>query len=119
MKSKVTNFIVIIFMFIIGAGISVVLMDFLASGGLYPSGSDTMYHVFRGDVLYKSITRDGTVPLYSRLMYNGIEPFRYQPPLSPIVFSLCELAAGGNVFGAYLYYVECICCLGLLTWTIV
>ena len=119
MKNKVTNFIVIIFMFIIGAGISVVLTDLLASGGLYPSGSDTMYHVFRGDILYKSLFRDGNVPLYSRLMYNGVEPFRYQPPLSPMVFALCELAAEGNVFAAYLYYVECVFCLGLITWTIV
>ena len=119
MKSKVTNFIVIVFMFISGAVISVFLMDFLAAGGLYPSGSDTMYHIFRGDILYKSLNGNMGFPLYSKLMYNGIELFRYQTPLSPILFSLCEFAAGGNVFSAYLYYVACIFCLGLASWTAV
>ena len=119
MKNKVTNFIVIVFMFIFGAVISVVLMDFLAAGGLYPSGSDTMYHIFRGDVIYKSFNRQMSIPLYSRLMYNGIELFRYQTPLSPVLFAVCEFAAGGNVFSAYLYYVSCIFCLGLAAWTII
>ena len=90
MKSKLANFIAIVFMFIFGAVISVFLMDFLAAGGLYPSGSDTMYHVFRGDILFKALFREGNIPLYSRLMYNGIEPFRYEGSLSPFIFSLCE-----------------------------
>ena len=119
MKSKVTNLIVIILMFICGAGISVVLMDYLAAGGLYPSGSDTMYHIFRGDMLFKSLSQNGSIPFYNRLMYNGIELFRYQTPLSPILFAVCEFVAGGNVFNAYLYYVECVFCLGLLIWTII
>lgn len=119
MKNKVTNFIVIVFMFIFGAVISVILMDFLAAGGLYPSGSDTMYHIFRGDVIYKSLNRQMGIPLYSKLMYNGIELFRYQTPLSPILFAVCEFAAGGNVFSAYLYYVSCIFCMGLTAWTVI
>ena len=118
MKSKLANFIAIVFMFIFGAVISVFLMDFLAAGGLYPSGSDTMYHVFRGDILFKALFREGNIPLYSRLMYNGIEPFRYEGLLSPAVFSVCEFFAGGNVFSAYLYYVSGIFCLGLFSWTI-
>ena len=118
MKSKLANFIAIVFMFIFGAVISVFLMDFLAAGGLYPSGSDTMYHVFRGDILFKALFREGNIPLYSRLMYNGIEPFRYEGYLSPFIFSLCEFAAAGDVFAAYLYYVSCIFCLGLFSWTI-
>ncbi len=119
MKNKLKNLIAIILVLIFGAGISFILMKLLSEGGIYPSGSDTMYHVFRGDVLYKSLRDFGNIPLYDKYMYNGIEPIRYEFILSPLLFALCEFVTGGNVFSAYLYYVGAIFCIGLLAWTVI
>lgn len=119
MKNKLKNLIAIILVLIFGAGISFVLMKLISEGGIYPSGSDTMYHVFRGNVFYKSLRDFGNIPLYDRYMYNGIEPVRYEFVLSPLLFALCEFATAGNVFSAYLYYVAAIFCIGLLAWTVI
>ncbi len=88
----------------------------ISTNGVYPSGSDTMYHIFRGDMLYRAFVNGEGYPLYNRFWYNGIEPMRYWPPLSPILYAVCQYAAGGKVFTAFIYYVCVIFIGGVITW---
>lgn len=117
MKNKVTNYLVIIFMLILGAGLSYALYVYISSNGIYPSGSDAMYHVYRGDMLYRSFKNGAGFPLYDRFWYNGIEPMRYMPPLSPLLFALCETMTKGAIFEAYIFYCIVIFLLGLFVFT--
>ena len=118
MKNKITGLIVIIFTFIIGAGLSFLLYIIISSNGIYPSGSETMFHVYRGDLLYKSLANGDGYPLYDRFWYNGIEPMRYRMPLSAFLFAICEAFAAGDVFKGYIIYVIMIFLLGLLSFTV-
>ena len=42
------------------------------TSGIYPSGSDTMYHVYRGDYVYNAIKSGNWYPLYDPAWYNGV-----------------------------------------------
>ena len=44
------------------------------TSGIYPSGSDTMYHVYRGDYVYNAINR-ATGILY--MILHGITAWRF------------------------------------------
>ena len=35
--------------------LALLIMIFVSQNGLYPSGSDVMYHVYRGDYVYHSL----------------------------------------------------------------
>lgn len=119
MKNKITNLIVIIFMVIFGVGSTILLYSIIVSNGIYPSGSDTMSHVYRGDLLLKSLSGGSGYPVYDRFWYNGTEPMRYNMPLSAFLFALCELLAGADVFKGYVFFVLAIYLLGTLVFTLI
>ncbi len=96
--------------------ITPILYRTISTNGVYPTGSDTMYHIFRGDLLYRAIVNRGGYPLFSKYWYNGIEPLRYCPPLSPILYAICQIVAGGKVFKAFIYYVCVIFVAGVFSW---
>ncbi len=89
---------------------------FVNSSGIYPSGSDTMYHVYRGDYVYNSIKSGNLFPLYDPMWYNGVELLRYWSPLPAYVMALCQFIAGGSQFGAYLIFVGGVCFFGACVW---
>lgn len=97
---------------IIAVGIVVVV----CLNGTYPSGSDTMYHIYRGDWLYQSIKQGDWYPLYNPMWYNGVELLRYWAPLPAYFMAFCQFLAGGNVLDGYLIYVGMIFFLGALSW---
>ncbi|MBE5823586.1 MAG: hypothetical protein E7308_05900 [Butyrivibrio sp.] len=119
MKSKLPGFLAILITIASLFGISFLLLEIIVNNGLYPSGQDAYYHLFRGDMLYKAIARDNYYPLYSSMWYNGIQPLRYIAPLSAVLLALCEMYSGGQVFIAYVYYCVVIFALGQLIWTII
>ena len=43
---------------------SVMVIKLVSKNGVYPSGSDTMYHIYRGDYVYNSIKAGNWYPLY-------------------------------------------------------
>ncbi|MBE5828572.1 MAG: hypothetical protein E7305_03805 [Butyrivibrio sp.] len=119
MKSKIPGFLAILITIASLFGISFLLSELIVNNGLYPSGQDAYYHLFRGDMLYKSIVRDNYYPLYNSMWYNGIQPLRYIAPLSAVLLALCEMYSGGQIFIAYVYYCVLIFSLGQLIWTII
>ena len=86
------------------------------TSGIYPSGSDTMYHVYRGDFVYNAIKSGNWYPLYDASWYNGVELLRYWSPLPAYVMALCQFIAGGSQFGAYLIFIGGVCFLGACVW---
>lgn len=86
------------------------------TSGIYPSGSDTMYHVYRGDYVYNAIKAGNWYPLYDPAWYNGVEILRYWSPFPAYVMAFCQYLAGGSQFSAYLFYIGGVCFLGACVW---
>lgn len=83
--------------------------------GLYPSGYDVMYHLYRSSSLSQSISNGDWYPLYDRYLYNGVQTLRYWPPLPVYVMSLFQLLTG-SMLNSYLLYTGFIFFLGGCGW---
>lgn len=104
------------------AAIALLIMYLVSHSGLYPSGSDTMYHIYRGELLYESIGKGNWYPLYDPNWYNGVEIMRYWAPMCPYFYVLCELIAGlfvTNAFGGYIVFCGMVFFLGAIVWHII
>lgn len=93
-----------------------VLVWVVCRNGMYPSGSDTMYHIYRGDFLYRSIQEGNWYPLYNHMWYNGVELYRYWSPFPAYVMAFCQFVAGGDAMDGYLIYVAVIFVSGAFAW---
>ncbi len=92
---------------------------FVAHSNQYPSGSDTMYHIYRADSLLSSILEEGNFyPLLNYRWYNGVELMRYWAPLCAYTMALTEWIAGGMLEG-YLLFIGLVCFLCSLVWVII
>ena len=85
-------------------------------GGDYPSGSDAMCHIYKGDVLYHSIAGGNPYPLYDGFWYNGVQMLRYWAPLPVYFLAGCEALAGGDALAGYLVFVGLVLFLGAVSW---
>lgn len=92
------------------------VMVLVYRSGTYPSGSDTMFHVYRGDVVYQSVKTGNWFPLLDPAWYNGAELFHYHAPVSAYVMALCQFLGGGNLFNAYLWFTGLVLLLGAASW---
>lgn len=96
--------------------VSVMVVKIVSQNGTYPAGSDTMYHIYRGDYVYNSIKDGSWYPLYDYMWYNGVELMRYWAPLVAYFMAFCEMLADGNMLIGYLIFVGIISVLGALSW---
>lgn len=112
MKKKLGNIITIFFYGILAC----LLVWIVYHNGIYPSGSDTMCHIYKGDILYKEILKGNFYPLIDPMWYNGVEMMRYWAPLPVYVLALCEALTGGNMFYGYLLFVGCVFFFGAVVW---
>ena len=83
----------LILMPIIYLAVSVLVVFLVKNNGAYPTGSDTMYHIFRGDYVYNSIKEGSWYPIYNSMWYNGVEIMRYWAPLTAYYMALCQMIA--------------------------
>ena len=96
--------------------VSVMVVKIVSQNGTYPAGSDTMYHIYRGDYVYNSIKDGSWYPLYDYMWYNGVELMRYWAPLAAYFMAFCEMLADGNMLIGYLIFVGIISVFGALSW---
>ncbi len=91
------------------AAIALLIMHLVAQSGVFSIGTDTMFHIYRGEMLYENIGKGNWYPLYDPNWFNGVEIMRYWPPLSPFLYVLCELFAKAFLPYTYFggYYVLC------------
>ena len=99
--------------------LALLIMIFVSQNGLYPSGSDVMYHVYRGDYVYHSLLNGNLWPLYNPMWYNGVELMRYWPPAAAYLMAGCQAMATGNAFYGYVVFVGLIFSLGAFSWAII
>lgn len=114
MKKRREYFILLIP--ILYAVISVLIVGLVMENGVYPEGSDTMYHVYRGDFIYRAVKEGNRYPLFAREWYNGVELLRYRAPLPAYFMAFCIFLAAGDVLDGYLIFVGLIFFLGAMSW---
>ncbi|MCR5053726.1 MAG: hypothetical protein K6A69_02655 [Lachnospiraceae bacterium] len=83
--------------------------------GKYPSGDDTMYHIYRAEFLIENFKIGNYFPLYNRYMYNGVQLFRYFAPASAYLIALFQMLGsmyfpeevfiGYELYTGFLYFV--------------
>lgn len=116
MKEKRRNWLLYCLCPLLYLGLAIAVVAVVSRNGTYPSGSDTMYHIYRGQWLYDSIGRGDLWPLVNPMWYNGVELLRYWPPLPAYFMALCQGAAGGDPMNGYLLFVGALCFFGALPW---
>ena len=79
--------------------IAVVLVLVVRDNGIYPSGDDTFYHIYRGEYVYKSIKSGDFFPKLDKNWYNGVELMRFWPPMCAYVMAFLFYNIGGLITG--------------------
>jgi len=110
---KTLQIISILLFYLLLAGL---VMIVIYRNGYYPAGSDTMFHVYRGDVVYQSVKTGNWFPLLDPNWYNGAEIMRYWPPFPAYFQALCQFFAGGDLFAGYLWFCAAVFFLGAVAW---
>lgn len=98
------------------AAVSFLIMYLVSKSGVYPSGSDTMCHIYKGSVLYQQIKQGNWYPLFDPMWYNGVEMMRYWAPLPVYFLAMCQAFAGGDCFGGYLIFLGLVSFFGAVVW---
>lgn len=125
-KSNKASKIVLILSFFINLLISVVIIGVVSRSGVLFKGSDSMYHIYRGDWVLKSIESGDLWPLYNPVWYNGVELMRYWPPVTAYLMAFCQFIArslpgffpDNYIFEGFAVYSGIIYFIGSCTWNI-
>lgn len=71
----------------------------------YPQGNDVYGHLFKIQELYDSLKSGVWYPVFSKSWYNGIETFRYWPPISYYFYALLMYIVQGNIRLAFVLFI--------------
>ncbi len=82
-----------------------VIMKCVEASGYYPLGLDIHGHLFKSDLMYSSLKQGNLYPLFTEYWYNGLQPYRYWPPMPYYFMALLQFIAGGSVIKAYLGFI--------------
>ena len=115
-KRRLFNLLITVVSSILFFLIACLVVRLTRLNGYYPSGADTMCHLYKGDLLYREILDGNFYPLFDRLWYNGVEMMRYWAPLPVYFIAACIAISGGSVTEGYLLFIFLICFLGGLSW---
>lgn len=91
---------------------------FLEIMNITPSGGDIWGHVYKAELMYKSLCRGDLYPLFDMNWYNGMETFRYWGPASYYIYSFAYLLAGGSMVRAYHVFITMLYLAGGIPWVI-
>lgn len=116
MRASVKTVVTVVVALLVYAATAVGTAWLVANNGNYPAGSDTMCHLYKGDLLYNAVLQGDWFPLLDPLWYNGVEPLRYWAPLPVYALAVCQALAGGDIFNGYLVFVGAVLFLGALPW---
>lgn len=106
MKKKASRKLTAVGFLLLYVLVALVVVYWVSGSGTYPSGTDTMFYVYRGEFLYRSITEEGNwYPLIDMQWYNGVQTWRYWSPVSAYILAGCQALAGGNAYNGYLVFL--------------
>ena len=91
-------------------------MIFVKYSQMYPLGFDIHGHLFKSDLMYNEIKNGNYFPLYTPYWYNGLQPFRYWPPLPYYFMAFLQFIFDGNVMNAYLGFIWASFTIGGIGW---
>ena len=91
-------------------------MIYVRISNMYPLGMDIHGHLFKADLMYHRLREGDLYPLYTELWYNGIQPFRYWPPLPYYLLAIFQFIFSGNVMNAYLLFIWTSFSVGAIGW---
>lgn len=116
MKDRRKSYYLILLMPILYALLAYGMVILVHNSGVYPSGKNTLAHLYKGDVLYHAICRGDYWPAFDFYWYNGVEMLRYWAPLPAYLLAACQWIGGGVSMNAFLVFVMFICIAGGLSW---
>ena len=127
MNSTTKNTITVFVSLLINVAIACGIIFTVSRCGILFRGSDSMYHVYRGDWLLKSVEAGDIWPLYNPVWYNGVELMRYWPPIAAYLMAFCQFIARSlpviftenYVFEGFAVYCGAVYFIGSLSWTVV
>src|SRR5665647_741111 len=88
------------------------------NGSYYGSGNDVWGHYFKTEVMYQSLKEGNIYPLYIPDWYNGIQLYRYWPPLIYYTLAGLRFLVGGNMETAYYLFFGAAVFIGGIPWII-
>ena len=126
LESKSKKTLTLIISLLINLVIGAAVIWAVSRSSILFKGSDSMYHVYRGDWIMKSVSSGDAWPLYNAVWYNGVELMRYWPPVAAYVMAFCQLIAKSlpgifteyYVFEGFAVYCGLIYLIGAVTWNI-
>lgn len=119
MMKKIGKIIFLLISLAVYAVAAFLIVYVVQRSGVYPSGSDTMCHIYKGDVLYHEIKAGNWYPLYDSMWYNGVQMMRYWAPLPVYVLAFCQWVAGGSYFDGYLVFLWGVAFFGACSWLVI
>lgn len=99
--------------------VGIIIAFMVSQSSVYPSGTDTMCHIYKGDVLYNQIKEGNFYPLFDSMWYNGVEMLRYWAPLPVYFLAMCQGIMGGSYFNGYLLFLAIVYVAGALSWLVI
>ena len=108
--------------YVLAAGaLALVFSAFLYFNSIYPDSvdTDTFGHLFKSNYLYHSLKEGTLYPIYTEYWYNGMELFRYWPPLAYYVLSLLQFLTQGDVLTAFYLFAGVVYLLNMAGWFLV
>ncbi len=115
MRDRKKSYYLIVLMPILYALIAYGTAELVGNSGVYPSGKDTLGHLYQGEVLYQAVRSGNLWPAYHSLWYNGIEMMRYCAPIPVCLLAVCQFLGGSSMNG-YLIFITILCFLGSVSW---
>ncbi len=129
---RLKNFFFLLFAIVINFIIAVIVYHFTDISMCVVKGSDTMYHIYRGQWLLGEIEKGNIYPIYNPIWYNGVELMRYWTPAAAYLMALCHYIAknvngigiipgyhGGYAFGGFSIFAGFIYFIGSMNWSII
>lgn len=101
---KLKNILYKIFSIMLLSLIAILIMSYVNSTGLI-QGADIYGHLYKTDLLFNNIKNGNFFTLYDSQWYNGIQMFRYWPPLSYYILAGIQQLCSGNIESAYILFI--------------
>lgn len=115
MKNRRKSYYLILLMPILYALAAYGIAAVVGNSGVYPSGKDTLGHLYQGDVLYRAVQKGDYWPAFDFLWYNGMEMMRYCAPIPIYLLAGCQLLGGSSMDG-FLVFVMILFFVGAVSW---
>lgn len=115
MKNRRRSYYLILLMPVLYALAAYGIAVLVGNSGVYPSGKDTLGHLYQADVLYQAMQKGTYWPAYDSLWYNGMEMMRYCAPIPLYLLAGCQYIGGSSMAG-FLIFVMVLCFGGAISW---